>query len=265
MNSLRFVPESATQGVYDAFRSTVGVTSIKIARVSGTYAEAVYELVAPLTLSLYDTIRNRCGQTSSYTTTPAVDRWTSAYSGRKVSGDLVMAGNVQIPYMFVCGINRYGNHDHSILAFTDSTGSSNSWGNSWRGTGQRGTIWSMYNDDYRPNRGFNSNQAYPGYRGSNAGTYEISVLAPPASRGRRRLQTLEGDVRLVNDVGTSTMEGRVEIYHNGVWGTVMDDGWDLTAARVVCRQLGYTDAAAAPCCAHYGQGTGPIWLDNVRA
>ena len=31
----------------------------------------------------------------------------------------------------------------------------------------------------------------------------------------------------------------MEICFGGVWGTVCDDGWSTTDARVVCRQLGY--------------------------
>ena len=33
---------------------------------------------------------------------------------------------------------------------------------------------------------------------------------------------------------------------------------------MVCRQLGYPDAVVAPVDAHYGEGTGPIILDNLQ-
>jgi len=39
--------------------------------------------------------------------------------------------------------------------------------------------------------------------------------------------------------GNSTREGRLEIYHDYIWGTVCDDGFNDAAARVVCRSLGF--------------------------
>lgn len=103
-------------------------------------------------------------------------------------------------------------------------------------------------------------------------------------------QTL-GDVRLVG--GENFTEGRVEFCYNDTWGTVCDNGFGREDAMVVCRQLGlslqgklqvlgeflitacyicalllihycntFTGATGIPF-AMFGQGSGPIVLDNV--
>ncbi|XP_041369837.1 deleted in malignant brain tumors 1 protein-like [Gigantopelta aegis] len=70
-------------------------------------------------------------------------------------------------------------------------------------------------------------------------------------------------VRLAN--GPSPMEGRVEVLHNGQWGTVCDDYWTNADAAVTCRSLGFsTDGATSILRAHYGQGSGSIWMDDVK-
>ena len=98
-----------------------------------------------------------------------------------------------------------------------------------------------------------------------------------------------GEIRLAS--GPTSNQGRVELCINETWGTVCDDELDNDIARVVCRQLGYiTDGKLISFCtiialffflclsyyilcfvgaryfsrAHYGSGTGNIFLDQVE-
>ncbi|XP_035386193.1 neurotrypsin [Electrophorus electricus] len=53
----------------------------------------------------------------------------------------------------------------------------------------------------------------------------------------------QGSVRLQG--GRSKLDGTVEVYMNGVWGTICSNGWDDSDAAVVCRQLGQAYKARA--------------------
>ena len=65
-------------------------------------------------------------------------------------------------------------------------------------------------------------------------------------------------VRLVD--GGSYNEGRVEVYYNGRWGTVCNDGWNDNYASLVCAQLGFGSSGGL---ADFGAGTGTILLEKV--
>lgn len=71
-----------------------------------------------------------------------------------------------------------------------------------------------------------------------------------------------GDVRLVN--GPSPNKGRIEVYYDGVWGTVCDDSWNTRDGDLVCKQLGFEGVEHVRYRAYYGEGTGPIWIDQIH-
>ena len=56
------------------------------------------------------------------------------------------------------------------------------------------------------------------------------------------------------------MDGRLEIYYSGRWGTVCNDGWNDKYASLVCAQMGLGSLGEL---ADFGAGTGSIFLEKV--
>ena len=56
------------------------------------------------------------------------------------------------------------------------------------------------------------------------------------------LYALDGALRLSDTFSTTSSSGRLEVYYNGVWGTVCNDFFGKTEADVACQQLGYSSA-----------------------
>ena len=75
----------------------------------------------------------------------------------------------------------------------------------------------------------------------------------------------EGEVRLFG--GSSANNGRLEICHSNIWGTVCDDGWNLKNSLVACRQLGYNDYVghANPNRFEVSYGEFEIFYDDVSS
>lgn len=69
-----------------------------------------------------------------------------------------------------------------------------------------------------------------------------------------------GTLRLA---GGNESAGRVEVFLNDQWGTVCDDFWDLAAASVACRQMGFRGALEALPGAAFGEGSSVIHIDDI--
>lgn len=46
----------------------------------------------------------------------------------------------------------------------------------------------------------------------------------------------------------------MEIFHDGQWGTVCDDHWELRGGMVICRSLGFPGVQNVHKGANFGQG-----------
>lgn len=86
----------------------------------------------------------------------------------------------------------------------------------------------------------------PGYPYPEQEEYTAPQLDPDTPRIQLRLA---GQKRKHN-------EGRVEVFYNNQWGTVCDDDFNIHAAQVVCRELGYVEAVSWLPSSKYGKGEG---------
>ncbi|XP_078390931.1 scavenger receptor cysteine-rich domain-containing protein DMBT1-like [Cetorhinus maximus] len=64
--------------------------------------------------------------------------------------------------------------------------------------------------------------------------------------------------------GGSPCAGRVEVYYDGIWGSVCDDSWDVANAHVACKQLGCGNALEMTLPDSCRPGSGPVWLDEIN-
>ncbi|XP_053388149.1 deleted in malignant brain tumors 1 protein-like [Mercenaria mercenaria] len=71
-------------------------------------------------------------------------------------------------------------------------------------------------------------------------------------------------IRIYLSGGAHSYEGTIHIEHSGSYGTICDDNFDTADAKVVCRMLGYHGPSKAYSGAHFGQGTGPTWIDELQ-
>uniref|UniRef100_A0A8C0IEZ2 Macrophage receptor with collagenous structure n=1 Tax=Bubo bubo TaxID=30461 RepID=A0A8C0IEZ2_BUBBB len=115
-------------------------------------------------------------------------------------------------------------------------------------TGQKGS-----KGDY----GSQGPKGEPGVKGSKG---DRGLSGSPGMKGSKG-EKGEGNFNHLVRIAGGGRRGRVEVFHQGSWGTICDDDWDIQDATVVCRMLGYSRAistfTATP-------GTGQIWLDDVK-
>jgi hypothetical protein len=79
---------------------------------------------------------------------------------------------------------------------------------------------------------------------------------------------VEGGLQLSDCDGTCC---RLDIYHDGAFGSICDDSVTQDTAEIACRQLGFATAGASVQVGGQGYGasgttpgTGAIWMDELR-
>lgn len=177
-DTITYASTSDDTGIYATYGNMKNFSQVMLKKV-GTTDYASYNLVTSVSVeSIYDLMTYVKNQPMHIQDDSAFDGirvkgLTSEYSGTKT------AGTLNYNYFFMAGINESYDNDQAYMSFSDSTGSSNAWGDNWRGTNQQGTIWSLLNGDYYTNTNYHIGNGYSqagaGYKGNNSGTYEVYI------------------------------------------------------------------------------------------
>ncbi|XP_041858530.1 macrophage receptor MARCO [Melanotaenia boesemani] len=97
----------------------------------------------------------------------------------------------------------------------------------------------------------------PGIPGEKGDPGSVGPPGPAGPTGPRGSDGRPVNVRLV----PGKYRGRVEVFHNNLWGTICDDNFGTLDGKVICKMLGFKSIVstftASP-------GTGPIWLDELK-
>ncbi|XP_028250204.1 macrophage receptor MARCO-like isoform X2 [Parambassis ranga] len=97
----------------------------------------------------------------------------------------------------------------------------------------------------------------PGVKGPSGSNGTAGPPGPPGAKGEKGESGKEMIVRLV----PGKNQGRVEVKHNNVWGTICDDSFDRLDGMVICKMLGFTSIVNTFTAT---SGSGKIWLDELR-
>nr|XP_034985823.1 macrophage receptor MARCO [Zootoca vivipara] len=124
-------------------------------------------------------------------------------------------------------------------------------------------------------QGMTGSKGMPGEKGSKGSDGSNGVKGEPGRKGDRGYQGPKGAPGAQGikgergGSGSSSIvrlaegyqRGRVEVLHEGVWGTICDDSWDINDGIVICRMLGFSRAVQTFTAT---AGSGRIWLDDVQ-
>ena len=95
------------------------------------------------------------------------------------------------------------------------------------------------------------------------GTYSYPITFRSLFEGMANVnyETLPriSNLRLVD--GELFNAGRLEVFHEGAWGTVCGHSWNNVDSEVACKELGFTGGVFTR---KFGPGSGQIWLEHVQ-